>query len=206
MHKSIKPIAVFYEYLPEPAVQYCYSFWAKYNFEFQIKKKRNSKLGDYRFDFRSNKHSITVNADLNKYAFLVTYLHEVAHFLTQIKYGMKAEPHGKEWKTEFVTVAKPLLVPEVFPSNILMALQKYFNNPKATSCADPMLVKALNMHDNDPSKNLLSDIDFGKKFDLNGRIFSKIENRRTRVLCLEIASGKKYLISKAALVDPEIKL
>jgi SprT protein len=42
---------------------------------FKVTKSRASKLGDYRAPFRGSPHQITVNHDLNPYAFLMTTVH-----------------------------------------------------------------------------------------------------------------------------------
>jgi hypothetical protein len=46
----------------------------------------------------------------------------------------------------------------------------------------------------------LSDLKLGIKFLLDGRKFEKGETRRTRVLCIEVISGKKFLITQLAKV------
>lgn len=195
-----KPIEIFQQYLPEQAVNYCAELWVKYGFHLNIKQKRATKLGDYRYDSRDKSHTISVNADLNPYSFLITYLHEVAHLTTQITYGSKVDPHGIEWKNEFKKIALPMVSPEVFPNQIIVALQRYFKNPKASSCSDPVLMKALHIFDVDNSATMLADVLHGKTFEFSGRIFKKESIQRTRVMCLELNTGRKYLISKAAFV------
>jgi SprT protein len=194
------PVQIFHQYLPAQAVQYCFELWKKFDFYLNIKQKRSTKLGDYRYDPRDKSHTITVNADLNPYSFLVTYLHEVAHLVTQITYGHKADPHGQEWKDEFKKIAIPMVIPNVFPAQIIIALQRYFKNPKASSCSDPVLMKALHDHDENSQGTMLGEITTGKTFEFSGRVFLKETVQRTRVLCKEVSTGRKYLISKAALV------
>lgn len=200
MPKISDPKAVFYQYFPAPAVEYCFDLWLLHKFHFKIPKKRQTRLGDYRFDPATRLHTITVNADLNPFSFLVTYLHEVAHLNTQMKYGNRVDPHGKEWKNEFIAIAKPMLSTQIFPSFVLDALKKYFINPKASSCSDHELQKALQWFDEEGNHLYLGDIQPGKLFQFNDRKFLKEEVRRTRILCKEIATGKKYLISKMAKV------
>ncbi|MFN0047992.1 MAG: SprT-like domain-containing protein [Cytophagales bacterium] len=201
MSKIVNPKDVFYQYFPASAVEYCFQLWQQYQFYFKINKKRQTRLGDYRFHTITKLHTITVNADLNPLSFLVTYLHEVAHLINQVKNGSKVEPHGKEWKNEFIAIAKPMLNTEVFPSFVLDVLAKYFKNPKASSCSDHELQKALQWFDEGGDHLYLSDIQIGKLFEFNKRQFQKEEIRRTRILCKEIATGKKYLISKMAKVS-----
>lgn len=197
------PKEVFFAYFPAEAVDYCFSLWQQYKFHFKITKKRSTKLGDYRFYPISKKHIITVNGDLNSFAFLITYLHEVAHLITQVKFGIRnIEPHGDEWKKEFVILSKPLLNEKVFPAILLDALINYFKNPKASSCADPHLLKALQFFDENPQGIFLFQVPLGHQFVLNKRKFVPQKIQRTRILCVEIPSGKRYLISKMALVTP----
>jgi len=201
MPQLSNPKAVFYQYFPVAAVEYCFQLWNQHKFHFKINKKRQTRLGDYRYNPTTKLHAITVNADLNRFSFLVTYLHEVAHLSTQLKYGSRVDPHGNEWKNEFIAVAEPMLTSEVFPAFVLKALEKYFVNPKASSCSDHELQKALQWFDEGGDHFYLSDIQIGKLFEFNKRKFQKEELRRTRVLCKEIATGKKYLISKMAKVS-----
>jgi len=192
-------VAIFEKYLPESAVTYCYQLWQQHTFDFRITKSRSSKFGDYRF--YNNRHKITVNGDLNRYAFLVTYLHEVAHLVTFARYKHKAQPHGREWKKAFRELAQPVLHAHIFPDDVLTALEKYLQNPKASSCADPVLFQALHQFDNQTDKILLANLPEGELFSLNGRAFRKGITRRTRVLCEEVKSRKKYLVHTQALVD-----
>jgi len=200
MPSKVEPIEIFKQYVPNAAVAYCFELWKKHAFYLNIKQKRATKLGDYRYDPRDRSHTITVNADLNQYSFLVTYLHEVAHLTTQLQMGNKAEPHGSEWKSEFRKIALPMVSTEVFPLEIVIALQHYFKNPTASSCSDPALMRALHGFDTDSPATLLADVSMGKTFELSGRLFIKENIQRTRILCKELSSGRKYLIHKAALV------
>ena len=63
-----------------------------------VTKKRQSVLGDYRHSAIGKNHRISINGNLNKYEFLITLLHELAHLFTFEKFANKVEPHGKEWK------------------------------------------------------------------------------------------------------------
>lgn len=191
---------VFKKFIPETAVSYCNKLYQKLAFEFKIKKARQTKLGDYRYDPRTNKHTITINNDLNPYAFLVTYLHEVAHLIAFKQYKRSIQPHGKEWKNSFKSIAEPMLTEEVFPKAVLSALKRYFKNPKASSCSDPVLYQILKQFDAPSDKILLKDISIGSQFIFNKRTFIKLEKKRTRSVCKEIASGKKYVISDLAEV------
>jgi SprT protein len=191
---------VFIKFIPETAVSYCNKLYQKLGFEFKIKKARQTKLGDYRYDPRTKKHTITVNNDLNPYSFLVTYLHEVAHLVAFKQYKRSILPHGKEWKNSFKEIATPMLTEDVFPTSVLAALKRYFKNPKASSCSDPVLYQILKQFDGPSDKILLKDIAIGSSFTFNQRTFTKLEKKRTRSVCKELKSGRKYLISELAEV------
>ncbi len=191
---------VFERFVPQSAVSYCFKLWDYFGFEFKIKKSRQTKLGDYRYDPRTKKNTITINNDLNQYAFLVTYLHEVAHLYTFDKHGRKAAPHGMEWKMSFKQIAEPVLTEQVFPPEILLALQNYFKNPKAASCSDPVLFNILRKYDAPSDLIPLSKIHVGDHFDFNKTEYRKLEKKRTRSVCLALATGRKYLISEIAQV------
>jgi predicted SprT family Zn-dependent metalloprotease len=112
-------ISALQRHLPPNAVDYCLDLWERNNFVFQVKNPRRSKLGDYRYVPTSGRHYISVNKDLNPYAFLITYLHEVAHLLTFRKHGRRAKPHGIQWKRNFRDITYPVMTPSVFPEALL---------------------------------------------------------------------------------------
>lgn len=192
-------LALLKRHLPPNAVDYCFNLWERNNFVFKVKHPRRSKLGDYRFIPGSGIHYITVNNDLNPYAFLVTYLHEVAHLVTFRTHGRKAQPHGVQWKRNFRDLTFPLLTPAVFPENIMPYISRYITNPAASSCSDPALMTALREYDN-TSLPLLKELKTGDEFNLHTRVFQKGELKRTRYVCKEVKTGKSYLISGHALV------
>jgi len=186
-------------YVPENSVHYCYDLWKNHPFELKISRARSSKLGDYRFDYRDKSESISVNRNLNPYAFLITYLHEVAHLKAYHSYGRKISPHGKEWKRTFSDLLEPVISDLVFPEEVLEAIRNYQKSPKATSGGDHALALALNRINGDEGK-LLAELEEGSLFKLGKKIFRKENLRRTRYLCEEVKSGRKYLVSRNAVV------
>ncbi|GAB4238511.1 MAG: SprT-like domain-containing protein [Ekhidna sp.] len=192
---------VFQKFVPTEAVSYCDKLYQNLSFEFKIKKARQTKMGDYRFNPLTGKQIITINNDLNPYAFLVTYLHEVAHLLAFNKYGRKIQSHGKEWKQLFKEVSAPMLSANVFPPSVLKALTSYFKNPKASSCSDPVLYQILKQFDDTEGTLFLKDLDIGECFMFNRKTYVKLEKKRTRSVCQEVRTGRKYLISEMAEVS-----
>lgn len=189
--------------IPTPAVAYCQELHARFDFNFIITRPRKTRLGD--FTCRPGmKPIVTVNQNLNPYAFLITYLHEVAHCAVYRTYRKKVAPHGPEWKKCYQEILSPVLTTDIFPEDILSALRLYARNPKATTSGDLRLAEALKRYDPgaaDDNKKPLKYLKEGAKFVFNGRGFIKGEIRRTRVLCVETVSKKKYTIAAHALVE-----
>jgi SprT protein len=196
-----KELQIFNKYIPLPAVTYCAELWVSHKFHLKITKPRNSKLGDYCYH-PAKGHAISVNANLNQYSFLITYLHEVAHLKVQKANFKKKLPHGKEWKDAFRKLLEPVMLENIFPSDVLIALQHYHKNPTASTGSHSLLANTLSNYDiPKDGATILNSLHHNELFELNGRIFAKGELRRTRYLCKELKSGKNYIILGRALVQ-----
>lgn len=192
-------------HLPKSSVSYCLSLWEETPFSFTVKNPRTTKLGDFRYRKDQKIQYISINSDLNPFQFLLTYIHEVAHLRTFEKYGMAHAPHGKEWKRTFQGLMLPLLSEEIFPKDILIPLKLHMSNPAASSARDLFLMKEMSKYDpkeRNAAAFFLSDLAPGSEFHVAGKKFKKGETRRSRVVCEELSTGKKYLISRLAKVDP----
>lgn len=200
MNKNRK-IASFLDHFPPKVAEYCFNLWDELSFEFIVSKKRDSKLGDFRF--APNKgFQITVNNNLNPYAFLVTYIHEVAHLITYQKFKNKVNPHGPEWKKAFLELFEPILDPDLLPADLVSVLESYLVNPVATSNGYTPLVEALKKFDQtDEPAILLFNLDEGTLFQLKNLQLKKGKLRRTRYICQEVHTGKLYLVAKNAQVQ-----
>jgi hypothetical protein len=199
--KEVQLLAIFENHLPDNAIALCMDLWRQHPFKFTLKKKRESILGDYRYIPSLKAHAITINDDLNKYAFLVTLLHEIAHQRTHILHGARVKPHGTEWKNEFKEILKPFMSARIFPISILIPLGHYLSNPKATSCTDIVLHKALRNFDPASKSIYLSEAAHGDTFRFNKRLFVKESTKRSRALCVEVKTGRRYFIPEAALIE-----
>ncbi len=171
----------------------------------KITRKRTTKLGDYRAPHKGSGHRISINSDLNKFSFLVTLIHELAHLNTFEKFKRKVKPHGAEWKNEFRNLMVRYIEKKVFPEEIIFALNNYLENPAASSCTDTLLLKALCKFDykKDSDKLIhLEDIPEGSVFSLSKRskTFRKGKKLRKRFLCQDMNSKRKYLVSPVAEV------
>jgi len=199
--KTDKHNIVFEKYLPQTSVSYCLELWNSLGFNLKITPDRTSKFGDYRYNPNNNTHTISINGSLNPYAFLVTYIHEVAHKITFDQYQNRVNPHGKEWKYEFKKLMLPMLREQIFPLDILNPLALHMKNPKATSVSDPKLFEALNKYNPPTTDILLKDVPIGNHFLFRDTIYKKVEIKRTRAVCEAVSVKKKYLISQSAPVQ-----
>lgn len=166
----------------------------------KITRRRKSILGNYYHPNRTRGHVITINEDLNKFAFLITLVHEFAHLTNWLKHRNTVQPHGIEWKEEFQTLMFPFLKPEILPADVMQALEVYLKNPLASSCSDLQLIRVLKRHDNN-SLQLVEELPHNSIFKFGKRSFRKGEKIRTRFKCVELASGKTFLFSPVAEVS-----
>lgn len=195
-------IKILSKYIPEEAAPLIANWIDFYRCEFKISKSRNTKLGDYRPPHQNERHKISVNHNLNKYAFLVTTVHEFAHLVTWKEFKRSAKPHGLEWKENFKKMMIPFFELEIFPMDVKKAIITYLQNPAASSCTDLHLYKTLKSYDiQDPSLTLVEKIPNNHLFMMrNGRTFRKLEKIRKRYRCVEIKTGLIYLFSPIAEV------
>jgi len=196
-----KKINSFFDHFPPKVAEYCFQLWHDYPFDFIVSKSRHSKLGDYRFSPQKG-HQITVNRNLNSYAFLVTYLHEVAHLLTYLAYKNKALPHGEEWKNSFRSIFEPILEEGLLPDELINVLKSYLVNPSATSTGHGPLVDVLKTYDKSNTCITLHALPENQIFLLKNLELIKGKLRRTRYFCKEANTGKLYLVAKNAQVTP----
>ncbi|WP_420604209.1 SprT-like domain-containing protein [Flagellimonas sp.] len=190
------------KYLPERAVEPCFELIKTHAVHLKIVNHRVTRHGDYR-RLPNGLHQITVNASLNKYRFLITLIHEIAHLVAFEKYGRRIKPHGLEWKRTFQHLMVPFIRPEVFPSQLLPVIANHFKNPKASSSTDARLSIALKAFDEEERKNsYVYELPMGSTFRLyNGKLFKKGQKRVKRYECVELASGRLYLFQPNAEVE-----
>jgi hypothetical protein len=189
-------------YVPEHALETVFELIKANNVHMKIVNERQTRHGDYRKAL-SGKHEITVNANLNKYRFLITLVHEIAHLAAFEKYGRQIKPHGNEWKLTFQRLMIPFIRPEIFPHSVLPLVANHFRNPTASSDTDARLAHALKQFDERKADiNYIFEIPNGSVFRIkNGKIFKKNGLRVKRYECLEIKTGKLYLFNANAEVE-----
>lgn len=174
-----------------------------YKCDFKISRGRNTKFGDYRPPYNGSNHRISVNFNLNQYAFLVTTVHEFAHLHTWNECKGTVRPHGQEWKLNFKKMMKPFFEKEIFPLDLKQAINSYLENPAASSCSDINLFRALRKYDATSHGIAVESLPMKSVFSLkDGRVFRKDELVRKRFKCTEISTKRIYLFSPIAEVFP----
>ena len=200
----------FNQLVPAPAAAYCQQLWQYYGFNFQVVRPRRTRFGDFR-RWPDGQTRITVNANLNPYAFLITYIHEVAHADVARAYKRRVPPHGTAWQRAFQRLMHPCLTDAIFPSDILQPLRLYMTRPAATTSAYPALVGALRQFDTVPMQptlintTCLSELPEGTLFAFAKKTWQRGTMRRTRIVCKELSSGKSYAILSHVLVERVVK-
>jgi SprT protein len=187
--------AVLKKYIPESAVDTIAGWVYTFDFKLKIKKSRASKYGDYRPPIKGQNHQITINHDLNRYAFLITLVHEIAHLSAWKKFGDNILSHGKEWKQEYRILLQPFLNEATFPADIITALKNYISDPAASVCNDNKLFRVLNKYNENPNGlHLIEDLPLQAIFETTGNEkFIKQKKIRTRYLCTKISTKEEYL-------------
>jgi SprT protein len=191
------------KYLPEAAAPVIAKWIDYFQCEFKVSRNRGTKFGDYRSPFGGKGHRISVNYNLNAYAFLVTTVHEFAHLYTFNQHQHKAKPHGAEWKSNFKRMMKPFFELEIFPADIKRAISNYLDNPAASSCSDLTLFRTLKKYDvKEASQMLVEKIPANGLFKWkDGRVFRREERLRKRYRCVEVSTNKVYLFNPVAEVE-----
>ncbi|WPY99087.1 SprT-like domain-containing protein [Christiangramia sp. OXR-203] len=189
------------KYLPAKAVEPISEMIRLHSVHLKIVNERVTRHGDYR-RMPDGSQQITINSNLNKYRFLITTVHEIAHLVAFEKYGRSIKPHGQEWKHCFRSLMLPFIRPEVFPGSLLPVIANHFRNPKASSDTDAHLSVALKSYDPENDKNYVFEIPSGSIFRIhNGKTFKKGARKVKRFECLEIDTGRIYLFQPNAEVQ-----
>jgi len=174
MLNHISSIHTIKEYIPKKAVSKTERLLAGNNVRLTIAGERSTKLGDYRKLSKEGIHAISVNENLNKYSFLLTLIHELAHLKVRENFGCRVKPHGLEWKNEFKLLICWFMENEIFPQDLMIEIRRYMINPKASSNSDIKLA-------------------LGRRFTKGGKV-------KKRIKCTDLNNGKIYLFSPIATV------
>ena len=211
MAKKEVPVNYLQNYLPPGTGEEVMAWLHQHNVHLTVSRERKSILGDYRHRTNNTNHRISINGNLNRYAFLITLLHELGHLLTFEKYNNRVQPHGKEWKIIYGQMLQQFVAKKIFPADIESELLHSLKNPAASSCAEDGLLRVLRKYDAKKSvvsnhtggyRCLVEELVNGSLFRISdGRIFEKGPKLRKRFKCKEVKNGKFYLFSPVYEVE-----
>lgn len=195
-------VAILKTYMPLEAAKLIAQWIKDAPCQFTISGHRRSKFGDYRPPFAGKGHRISVNYNLNQYAFLITTVHEFAHLKTWKEHRNKVKPHGTTWKNNFKILMQPFFAMDLFPEDIKRAVISYLSNPGASSCTDLNLFRTLQKYDEAKENHMVVEsVPEKSLFSIaSGRVFEKGEKLRKRYRCVEKPSGRVYLFNPLAEV------
>jgi len=160
----------------------------------KIVPPRKSIHGSYRLPTAQRKHFITVNNNLNPYAFLITLLHEIAHAHAWLNH--KAKGHQKAWKNCFKQLLDNFMQMGVFPVDIQADLEKHIEKIRYSDAADINLTKTLRQYDKittlDEKTIALQEIQKNTVFLHGRKTFRKGDCLRKYILCKNLINNKMY--------------
>ena len=203
MPKKEAPLQQLNTFLPPGIYQPVEDYLRRFGIHLTIAKQRKSILGDYKHRTHVHNHRISVNGNLNPFAFLITLIHEIAHLLTFEQFSNKVDAHGMEWKNIYSMLLQQFLEHKIFPADIEKELMISLQNPAASSCAEDGLIRVLRKYDiNNDGYKLVEEIPVNGLFKLEDeRIFKRGEKQRKRYKCIEVNTGKVYLFSPVYEVE-----
>lgn len=191
-------------YLPEEAVTPFLDYWQRNHLALHISRERSSKLGDYRLPTPDHpQHAISVNGNLNRYFFLWVLLHEMAHLDTFVQYGRSVRPHGPEWQYAYARLMQAYC--SCFPNELQPFVARCSSIVPLRRTLTRKIEKGLAAYNpTDQQAPILDDQPTGTRFRLKSHPknqYQSLERRRTRWLCLELESQRRYLISGTAPIE-----
>jgi hypothetical protein len=203
MPKQEVHISQLQNFLPEGTYEAVLGYLRQYKVHLTVARERKSILGDYRHRTHHDNHRISVNGNLNKYSFLITLLHELAHLLTYEQFGHRVMAHGIEWKKIYAGLSDQFLKHHVFPADVEREIVLSMKNPAASSCAEEGLLRVLRKYDRGENNfHLVEEILPHSMFRTSdGRIFQKGKKLRKRFQCKEVSTGRIYLFSPVYEVE-----
>ncbi len=203
MPKKEVPVGHLQQFLPPGTGEAVTAYLHQYRVHLTVARERKSILGDYRHRTPHRNHRISVNGNLNPYAFLLTLLHELAHLLTYEQHGNRVAAHGGEWKSVYAQLLQQFLQQHDFPADIEREVRASLANPAASSCAEDGLLRVLRRYDDKTSpQRLVEELPLHGLFRMvDGRIFRRGEKLRKRYKCVEVKTGKLFLFSPVFEVE-----
>jgi hypothetical protein len=191
----------FYKLLPEGSESFCRAMISNESVIIRVTDPRKTKHGDFR-RLPNGDFQISINRMDNPYRFLITFVHEWAHWKVLIKVGHFRNPHGSLWKNTFKELMLPFISGEVFPESLLKPLAAHMINPRATLDADSNLALALTQYDTDINKSFIFELEKGTRFTMpNKKVYILGALRRKRYACEEVSTGRTFLFASHCKVE-----
>ncbi len=193
-------------YLPAAAVEMVFDQIKSKNVHLKITRNRKTKFGDYRPPVYHSNHRISVNHNLNPYAFLITFIHEYAHLLVFEKFKNRVLPHGKEWKRIYQLLIEEYINADIFPDELDRVLIKSIQNGKASHSSDLELSRILQRYDSTVTQIRVEDLPINTIFKANnGKRYKKGEKQRIRYKCVCLDNDRLYLFHPLTPIIPVSK-
>lgn len=187
-------------YIPSSAAPSIASQLIDLNVQLTVAKPRVSKLGDFRPPGKVPYAKISVNGDLNPELFLAVLLHELAHLNVYNRYRNSVKAHGKEWRKAHFDILYTYQY--AFSTEVFELLIKHAQRNKSATLHHPDILYSKLFKDHNEGGVLLRDLKENEAFSLRMKTYRILQKKRTRFLCIQLKTGKKYLISGAAIVQP----
>lgn len=192
-------------YLPEAAIDPFLDYWQRNRLALHISRERSSKLGDYRLPTSDHpQHAISVNGSLNRYMFLWVLLHEMAHLDTFVGHGRRIRPHGHEWQQAYALLMQQY--GPCFPVDVQPLIEQCSQSVPLRRNLIRKVEQRLTAADQpDETVITLDSMPAGTRFRLKSnphRRFQSVERRRTRWICDDLDSQRRYLVSGSAAIEP----
>jgi hypothetical protein len=191
-------------FIPEKSLDEVIILLQKYPIHLGLMAPRSGIFGDYRAPQKiGDYHKITINGDLNKFAFLITFLHEYAHLLVFVTHGPRAQAHGNEWKTRFRQLFHQFIQLEIFPDDIRLALKNYMIKVPASTSNDPQLMRVLERYTTrkrPENETTVEQLPSKARFKYNDELFEKGERLRKNFTCTRLSDGTKFRFSPVAKI------
>ena len=188
-------MSAFATYLPVNARSQCLDLVQNHPVTIRVVNPRRTKHGDFR-KFPDGRFQITLNKMENPYRFLITFIHEWAHWLVIQTQPFRTQPHGAYGSKRLSNKCFLFFKIKFFLNDLLGLLAKHMKNPKSTLDADPPLALALKRYDPANDKSFIFELETGTRFQANnGKIYELGQLRRTRYACVELATKRTYLFA-----------
>jgi hypothetical protein len=195
-----EPLEGLKQFIPEGTYSYFLHYLQDYAIQLKVTKERHSIQGNFIYKQSDKKNKISINGNLNPYAFALTLIHEIAHCICVHKNGFHKKPHGIEWKSIYSELLNDFMNLKVLPQDLFMAVMEHAQRPTA-SCSDMELEVALSQYDTtDSEEQFLEEVPIGNIIMIQKEKYLIVSKRRTRYLCRNLKNNSEYLISRHARV------